>query len=167
MTREKIEEQFPGLIQELVDHPGIGVVVVRSEDGLVAIGDTGTSYLDDGRVTGTDPLAVYGPNALEGLRDVSGFDNSGDMIVIGAYDQATQEVVSFEELIGSHGGLGGVPQDHGATQRDRALKPHLIEGPIVIPVGAKPAAAAAAAAPGTSPAPKADRPTGTDPAAPS
>src|SRR4029077_11083144 len=67
--------------------------------------------LDDGRVTGTDPLAIYGPNALEGLRDVSGFDNSGDMIVIGSYDPATEEVVSFEELVGSHGGLGGPQND--------------------------------------------------------
>jgi Type I phosphodiesterase / nucleotide pyrophosphatase len=110
MTREKIEREFPGLIQALVDHPGIGVVVVRSNEGLVAIGDVGTNYLDEGRITGTDPLAVYGPHAAEGLREVAGFKNSGDIIVIGPYDPATQEVVSFEELVGSHGGLGG-PQN--------------------------------------------------------
>ncbi|TME31359.1 MAG: alkaline phosphatase family protein, partial [Chloroflexi bacterium] len=110
MMREDIEGEFPGLIQALIDHPGIGVVVVRSGEGLIAIGDVGTNYLDERRVIGTDPLAVYGPHAAEGLIGVAGFPNSGDMIVIGPYDPATQEVVSFEELVGSHGGLGG-PQN--------------------------------------------------------
>ena len=111
MTREDIEDQFPGLIQELIDHPGIGVVVVRSAEGLVAIGDVGTNFLDDGRVTGTDPLAIYGPHAAEGLRGVAAFENSGDMIVISPYDATIEEVVSFEELVGSHGGLGGPQND--------------------------------------------------------
>jgi len=111
MKREDIDNQFSGLIQKLIDHPGIGVVVLQSDDGLVAIGDVGTNFLDEGRITGTDPLAIYGPHAAEGLRDVAAFYNSGDMIVIGPYDPATQEVVSFEELVGSHGGLGGPQND--------------------------------------------------------
>lgn len=111
MTREEVEDQFPGLIQALIDHPGIGVVVLRSKSGLVAIGEHGTNFLEEGRTTGTDPLEIYGPHAAEGLRAVAGFDNSGDMILIGPYDPNTQEVVSFEELIGSHGGLGGPQSD--------------------------------------------------------
>jgi hypothetical protein len=110
MDREEIEREFPGLIQALIDHPGIGVVVLRSDEGLVAIGERGTTFLEDGLTTGTDPLAIYGPHAAEGLRGVAGFDNSGDMILIGPYDPTTHEVVSFEELVGSHGGLGG-PQN--------------------------------------------------------
>ena len=72
-------------------------------------------------------------------------------------------------------GLRAVPRDHGATQRDRALKAHLIEGPIVIPVAAATAAAGATppapqAAPGKptdepAPPPKTDPPTGAAPAA--
>jgi hypothetical protein len=60
-------------------------------------------------------------------------------------------------------GLRAVPRDRGATQRDRALKAHLIEGPIVIPV------AAATAAPGATPStPRAapDKPTDEAAAAP-
>lgn len=107
MSREDIESRHPGLVAALVAHPGIGVVVLRSKAGVVAIGAGGTSFLDEGRVVGLDPLAVYGPMAGEGLRRVAGFDNSGDLIAIGRYDPNTGEVVSFEELIGSHGGLGG------------------------------------------------------------
>ena len=102
-----IERRYPGLIAGLVNHPGIDVVVVRSDRGLVAIGDTGTSFLDEGRVLGDDPLAPYGPLAADGLRRIAGFDAGGDLIAIGHVDPVTSEVVSFEELVGSHGGLGG------------------------------------------------------------
>ena len=102
-----IERRYPGLIAGLVNHPGIDVVVVRSDRGLVAIGDTGTSFLDEGRVLGDDPLAPYGPLAADGLRRIAGFDAGGDLIAIGHVDPVTNEVVSFEELVGSHGGLGG------------------------------------------------------------
>ncbi len=107
MTREDIESSHPGLIDALVRHPGIAMLVVRSADGVVAIGVGGENLLDAGRVAGDDPVAVFGPTAAEGLRRLAGFDNSGDMIAIGRYDPATGEVVSFEELVGSHGGLGG------------------------------------------------------------
>jgi len=102
-----IERRYPGLIAGLVNHPGIDVVVVGSDRGLVAIGDTGTRYLDEGRVIGDDPLAPYGPLAADGLRRIAGFEAGGDLIVIGHVDPVTSEVVSFEELVGSHGGLGG------------------------------------------------------------
>ena len=102
-----IERRYPGLIAGLVNHPGIDVVVVGSDRGLVAIGDTGTSFLDEGRVLGDDPLAPYGPLAADGLRRIAGFEAGGDLIVIGHVDPVTNEVVSFEELVGSHGGLGG------------------------------------------------------------
>jgi hypothetical protein len=104
---DAIERRYPGLIAGLVNHPGIDVVVVATERGLTAIGDTGTSYLDEGRVVGDDPLGPYGPLAAEGIRRVASFDGGGDLIVIGHVDPATSEVVSFEELVGSHGGLGG------------------------------------------------------------
>ena len=111
MTREGIESHYPGLIDTLVRHRGIGLLVLRSEQGVVAIGAGGTNLLDEGRVIGEDPLAAFGPTAAEGLRRIAGFDNSGDMIAIGRYDPATDEVVSIEELVGSHGGLGGLQSE--------------------------------------------------------
>ncbi|HEY5435943.1 MAG TPA: hypothetical protein VIK13_11980, partial [Candidatus Limnocylindrales bacterium] len=35
------------------------------------------------------------------------FATSGDLVLLGAVDPVTGEVTGFEELIGSHGGLGG------------------------------------------------------------
>jgi hypothetical protein len=106
-TREAIEARYPHLIETLVRHPGIEFVTVRSAKGLVAIGSQGTRDLDEGAVTGVDPLAKHSSTAADGLRRIAGFANSGDMIVVGRFDPDTSQVVSFEELVGSHGGLGG------------------------------------------------------------
>jgi hypothetical protein len=58
-------------------------------------------------VEGDDPLAVFGPLAVRHLRRLDGFRNTGDLVIVSRYDAATEEVAAFEELIGSHGGLGG------------------------------------------------------------
>ncbi len=75
--------------------------------GPVALGRDGEQHLASGRIVGSDPVAIYGPRAADGLRRLDGFSNTGDLIVIGPYDPATGEVVSYEDLVGSHGGLGG------------------------------------------------------------
>jgi hypothetical protein len=62
------------------------------------------------------------------LRRIAGFPNSGDMIVVGGFDPATSQVVSFEELVGSHGGLGG-PQGEPFIAHPADLP--LNEGPLV------------------------------------
>lgn len=128
MTGEDIEARYPGLIESLVRHPGIGAIVVRSSSGVRAIGIAGTNDVEQSTVVGLDPLAVYGPHAAEGIRRVAGFENSGDLIVIGSYDPRTNEVVSFEELIGSHGGLGG---DQGQPFLAYPTEWHLDEEPII------------------------------------
>lgn len=128
MTGEDIESRYPGLIESLVRHPGIGAIVVRSASGVRAIGIAGTNDVEKDRVVGLDPLAVYGPHAAEGIRRVAGFENSGDLIAIGSYDPGTNEVVSFEELVGSHGGLGG---DQGEPFIAYPAGWHLDEGPLI------------------------------------
>jgi hypothetical protein len=105
--RDELDRRWPSLVDALVHHPGVGIVVVASESGPVAIGAHGRRLLESDQVEGDDPTSAYGPHAAEGLRRVAGFENSGDLILVGALDARTDEVVSFEELIGSHGGLGG------------------------------------------------------------
>jgi uncharacterized membrane protein YvlD (DUF360 family) len=108
LPREEIDRLYPDLISGLISHPGVGLVVVRSErNGPVALGRDGEHYLATGRIVGDDPIAGFGPRAADGLRRLDGFSNTGDLVVIGPYDQATGEVVSYEDLVGSHGGLGG------------------------------------------------------------
>ncbi|HEV7604849.1 MAG TPA: hypothetical protein VGO15_07755, partial [Candidatus Limnocylindrales bacterium] len=128
-TREAIDARYPDLIETLVSHRGIEFVTVRSEEGLVAIGSHGTRDLvEGGAATGVDPLAKHGARAADGLRRIAGFRNSGDLLVVGRFDPATSQVVSFEELVGSHGGLGG-PQAEPFIAHPADLP--LNEGPLV------------------------------------
>jgi hypothetical protein len=111
LTRAAIEHAYPRLIGGLAAHPGIGVVVVQDEDGPVAYGSDGSHRLGDGTVTGIDPLLAYGPRARQDLLRHQSAAHIGDLVVISAVDPVTQEVSAFEELVGSHGGLGGWQTD--------------------------------------------------------
>jgi uncharacterized membrane protein YvlD (DUF360 family) len=108
VTRERIEALYPRLLPALCKHPGIGFVMVRSErDGAVAIGAGGTHFLDSDRVEGEDPLAPFGPNAADHLRRTDGFPHCADLMLNSTYWSDFGEVAAFEELVGSHGGMGG------------------------------------------------------------
>lgn len=107
-TLEEIQSRYPGLVETLARHPGIGCIMVRSGTrGAVVLGARGTRYLDDDRIEGEDPVAPYGDFAAESLRRIDAMRDCGDLVVISLYDESTGEVAAFEELIGSHGGLGG------------------------------------------------------------
>jgi uncharacterized membrane protein YvlD (DUF360 family) len=108
MTGEAIETLYPGLIQTLAGHRGIGALLVRSAAGhALVLGPQGRIDLTSGQPDGSDPLAEYGPRAAENLLHLDGFPNAGDLILLGAVDCVSGEVTGFEELVGSHGGLGG------------------------------------------------------------
>jgi len=108
LTGEAIETRYPDLIEALARHPGIGALLVRSAAGHPQVlGAQGRIDLATGQPDGSDPLADYGPHAAESLQRLAGFPNAGDLILLGAVDHVTGEVTGFEELIGSHGGLGG------------------------------------------------------------
>jgi putative membrane protein len=105
---EEIEEFYPGLLDGLAAHEGVGFLMVRSqEQGPVVIGARGRYYLDNDRVEGEDPLVGFGPNAATHLRRTDSFPDAPDILVNSFYRADTNEVAAFEELIGSHGGLGG------------------------------------------------------------
>ena len=107
-TLEEIEARHPGVIDGLLACPGVAFVLARSsKDGPLVIGHAGRRALDSGAITGVDPLLDFGPLALPALRRLDGFANTGDLVLMGAFDPASGEVVSFEEVVGSHGGLGG------------------------------------------------------------
>ena len=108
LTLEQLDTMFPRLIPGLVDHPGIAIALVHSEEhGPIVIGDDGIYFLRTGQVDGQDPLAQFGPNAARHLLREAEFVNVPDVVVISATDPASGEVPAFEELVGNHGGLGG------------------------------------------------------------
>jgi uncharacterized membrane protein YvlD (DUF360 family) len=108
VSLERIEALYPRLVPTLREHPGVGFLLVRSErQGALALGRAGTHFLDEGRVEGEDPLAPFGPNAADHLRRTDGFPHCADLMVNSTYWPEFGEVAAFEELVGSHGGMGG------------------------------------------------------------
>ncbi|HEY6761085.1 MAG TPA: phage holin family protein [Baekduia sp.] len=112
VTRETLDATYPKLLDALRAHPGIGFALVRDAQGHdVVLGAHGVHDLTIGTITGDDPLAPFGPRAADHVARTAGFPHCPDVVVNSAYWEQTDEVAAFEELVGSHGGLGG-PQSH-------------------------------------------------------
>jgi hypothetical protein len=123
---EEIEAAYPGLAQQAASHPGVGFVIALSsvaredDDGAARgsqvawmIGPAGRRNLSSGRVEGEDPLVPFAADELElekraaQLARLASFPHSGDLILGSTlYEDGT--VAAFEELVGNHGGLGGL-----------------------------------------------------------
>lgn len=110
---ETIEREHPDLLPSLVDHPGVGFLLVRSREfGPVVLGRDGLHRLATGVVIGEDPLVPYGPHAADLIRRVDGFPHCADVMINSRYDPESDQASPFETHVGSHGGLGG-PQQRG------------------------------------------------------
>ncbi len=108
LNYEEIVMLFPDLIPGLVKHSGIGFILVNSiSNGGMVIGQDGIYYLDNDEIVGENPLKGFGKNAARHLRRENSFKNMPDILVNSFYDEKHDEVCAFEELVGSHGGLGG------------------------------------------------------------
>ena len=100
LNYEEIVMLFPDLIPGLVKLNSIA-------DGGMVIGQNGIYYLDSDIIVGENPLEDFGVNAASHLKRQNSFRNMPDILVNSFYDAKFDEVCAFEELIGSHGGLGG------------------------------------------------------------
>ena len=108
LSYEEINEMFPELIHEIVNNEYIGFILVKSEkNGDLAIGKNGIYYLDSEKIEGENPLNGFGENIVRHLKRNSSFKHTPDILVNSFYDEENDEVCAFEELVGSHGGVGG------------------------------------------------------------
>jgi uncharacterized membrane protein YvlD (DUF360 family) len=108
VSLEDINKTYPEMVEGLSHHEGVSFVLIRSkEQGSVVIGARGKYYLTDDKIEGENPLAKFGKRAAEHLRRTDSFTCIPDILVMSMYDAEKDEVSAFEELIGSHGGLGG------------------------------------------------------------
>ncbi|MGY1594268.1 phage holin family protein [Geodermatophilus sp. SYSU D00708] len=123
VSLEEIERHWPELLPGLVDHDGVGFVLVHSEEyGPVVLGRDGVHRLAAGMVIGEDPLAPYGEHAAALVARASTFPHCADVVINSRYDPDTDEASAFEPHVGSHGGLGG-PQQHGFLLYPRSFRP--------------------------------------------
>ena len=113
ITLNELNTAYPGFVDTLVQHEGIGFVVAYEDDGEpVAFGKTGARNLHTGDVVGEDPLMPFGDVDLRNwqVRRIADFSNAGDLIINSTY-YPDGTVAALEELIGNHGGLGGEQTD--------------------------------------------------------
>jgi uncharacterized membrane protein YvlD (DUF360 family) len=113
IKKNELDQAYPGLVDGLVQHEGIGVVVLADENGVpMALGKKGQRNLHTNQVTGDDPLKMYGDANFRAaqVRRVADFPHVGDIMVLSTvYPDGT--VAAMEELIGNHGGMGGEQTD--------------------------------------------------------
>jgi hypothetical protein len=120
VSLEEIERHWPLLLPGLVDHDGVGFLLVHSDEfGPVVLGRDGVQRLASGVVIGADPLLPYGEHAARLVARVSDFPHCADVVINSRYDPETDEASPFEPHVGSHGGLGG-PQQLGFLTHPRA-----------------------------------------------
>ncbi len=119
----ELNQAYPGMIDALIQHPGIGLVCGYDDDGTpIAFGKEGMRNLHTDEITGVDPLEMYAPDTPGAhgastvekrawqVRRVMDFAHAGDLMVISTV-YADGSVAALEELIGNHGGLGGEQTD--------------------------------------------------------
>ncbi len=123
ITISELNEAYPGMVEALVAHEGIGIVCGYADDGApLVLGKNGWRNLNNDKVVGQDPLALYAPDGPDAhgaatidtriwqVKRVMDFPHAGDLMVISTvYEDGT--VAALEELIGNHGGLGGEQTD--------------------------------------------------------
>ncbi len=109
MDLSEVALLYPSLLGVLIAHHGIGLVAGRVGKEVVLAGRHGTLHIGPKgrRLEGQDPLdGLSDPAwAAEQVARVARFPHSGDLILLGAWGD--ERVISFEEQVASHGGLGG------------------------------------------------------------
>ena len=103
---------YPRLMPSLLEHPGIGWLIGRQGSQVVVMNRQGT--LTMGRrehVQGRHPFAELPEPAYAARQalQLARYPHSGDLILLGAWQNGM--VITFEDQVASHGGLGG-PQDY-------------------------------------------------------
>jgi hypothetical protein len=102
---------YPQLLDSLLATPGIGALVGRAGERTVVLGPQGgTLVIETGHeiVEWPHPLVPFGDAAYaaDQLHRLAHFPHAGDLIVLGAVEP-DGKVVTFEEQVATHGGLGG------------------------------------------------------------
>ncbi len=109
LSLSHIARFYPGVVERLAEHPGIGLLAVREGEGIRFLSSRGSLVWEKGRVYGDlSILSPYGdPSEVAGeMARLVSFPHAGDIVVLGAVKKRGV-VVSFEDQVATHGGPGG------------------------------------------------------------
>ena len=116
---------YPELIRNLVDHPGIGLVIGQEGDKAVIATQRGVQQISESQFQPGHSLAGLSdpPYVIEQLARLLSFPHSGDLVILGAWN-SKGEVICFEEQSATHGGIGG-EQDRPFLLLPAGIRPPL------------------------------------------
>jgi len=105
---------YPELLDQLALTGAIGLVIGRADERTVVLGSSGGSAIISGgrlEVEPPHPLTPYGDpvRVAQWIHRLASFPHSGDLILLGSV-QDDGRVVTFEEQMGTHGGIGGAQE---------------------------------------------------------
>lgn len=107
MDVSEIAILYPELVDALNDHPAIGLVLGTEGGRPVMVTSRGTAALSAERL----PPGLVDPERTAGeLLHLLSFPHSGDLVLLGAWHEHGRHVVTFEDQVATHGGIGG-PQE--------------------------------------------------------
>ncbi len=108
MDLTAIELSYPGLIDQIVEHPSVGLVIGREGHRICVLGKDGRLIWDgSARVVDANPLDSLdsAPWTLPEILRLASYPRSADLIVFGSVVNGMG--VAFEEQMGVHGAFGG------------------------------------------------------------
>jgi len=112
LTLEQItaDARWARLHEQLVAHPGIGLVATVWGGGVNLAGKHGRATLRDGElrvISGENPLEIFGtePYVLRAVESLVTQPNAGDCVLFGSFDG--YDIISFDDQVGAHGSAGG------------------------------------------------------------
>jgi hypothetical protein len=110
LEQVQADARWERLYEQLVSHPGIGLVATLSNDGVSLAGKHGRAILRNGDVeivSGENPLEIFGtePYVLRAVESLVKQPNAGDLVLFGSFDG--YDIISFDDQVGAHGSAGG------------------------------------------------------------
>lgn len=105
----QINAFYPGLLRKLLEHPGVGLVILKEGGEIHILSSEGSVIWEEGKARGDlHILAPYGePEEVAGeIARLASFPHAGDITVVGAMNKRGV-IVTFEDQVATHGGPGG------------------------------------------------------------
>ena len=104
------DQRWAKLYEDLIAHPGIGLVAAVSSRGVSVANKYGRGLLQNTELevlAGENPLELFGtePYVLRAIESLVHQPNAGDLVLFGAFDG--YDIISFDDQVGAHGSAGG------------------------------------------------------------